>query len=987
MSVLKGVAVSLVTLAGLSLPAYQSSGWRFDGGRGETIRLADDERPTSAMTVAFRFTADPGTKSFPCVQTRGKGFMFSCSRGFSWYAVDGTNRRICPGYAHPRLLEFGRTYHVAFVYDQTGLEVYFDGRRIQRLATENAGEVQGLDGPIVIGEGFKGRISDFRLLDRAIRDWPEERARADALRKPPKASSAPLTVYSAHAMDWVHPENFAPKAPARRIRMLLAGNERESVQFFAVPRDGARTRMGVRVASEGFVSKSGRKAGLRVDFHRIVYSPVDKPSHYMYELEAFPDWLERTNVILRAGLPYFPVWMDVTAPSGTEPGVYTGQIEFSCGKGAYAAIPVEVEVCAFEFPQRNPVPTAVLLWERDILTYAGGNRETFLDLIAEYGEMLLEHRLNPIYLHEPRLICDRSMREAAYPLYRAGADGRDETDWRGFDQVTERLLKRGLSRIVAGPSYGNVKEWDAAQDREAAWKSVRDHLAEKGWLKDAIAYPIDEWMGANLPRAVEVGETIRRAAPGLKWLVTGANSNYPAPQDLPNVDIWCPQVHWVNPLEKDVAQREGKEMWYYVCTGPQFPVPNLHADTPLAAIRMVAGLGLRFGFDGFLHWGANFNTGRKAKRTGSYEFGEGMYVLADGDGHPVPTCRLRALGDGMDDWSAFELLKRRDPGAAARLLSDLGQIIPERDYDRSSPISIYEPSEASYKTFLGKGAFYDVYTDATPYLAWRERLYRQLSKTSPPPDRLADVREITLEGEYRGHLQDVWSDGGKYIYWAHTKDLLKTDLEGRVLKDVKVEEHHAGLDGKDGRLFVAVCPMQGKTKGKTTPECRVTVCEYDMETLDLIERHVTDINDRAGSLVILKDGTFLVGCLRPQDITRSQVRFHHLDRDFRLIATHVLDNVPVKVGIETLKRKGDSVYLGFYGWDVNNKDLGFDAIRLDGNFTETWRGKLDMACGLIDGGDCHWIGKTTYRKDKDDPGNVGKWIWTSKLRRVRRALP
>ena len=44
--------------------------------------------------------------------------------------------------------------------------------------------------------------------------------------------------------------------------------------------------------------------------------------------------------------------------------------------------------------------------------------------------------------------------------------------------------------------------------------------------------------------------------------------------------------------------------------------------------------------------------------------------------------------------------------------------------------------------------------------------------------RLPDVDEITLPGEWSGHLQDVWYDGGNCLYWAQTKSLLKTDFSG-----------------------------------------------------------------------------------------------------------------------------------------------------------------------------------------------------------------
>jgi hypothetical protein len=232
---------------------------------------------------------------------------------------------------------------------------------------------------------------------------------------------------------------------------------------------------------------------------------------------------------------------------------------------------------------------------------------------------------------------------------------------------------------------------------------------------------------------------------------------------------------------------------------------------------------------------------------------------------------------------------------------------------------------------------------------------------------MPDVDEIKLEGEYPGHLQDVWFDG-ESLYWAHTTKLLKTDLAGRIVAKADVNEHHAGLEVRDGKVYVAVCVLQGKTGGKTLPDSRVTVNVYDAKTLKLLEENVTDINDRSGSLSILDDGTFLVGCLRPPDITKTQVRFHHLDRNYKLIKSYVLDNVPVQLGIETIKRRAGHFYLNHYA-------AGGLCIKLDRDFNEVARYKVDGTCGLVFDGDSIWIGKTRRTAD-------GK-RWASSLKRVK----
>ena len=221
---------------------------------------------------------------------------------------------------------------------------------------------------------------------------------------------------------------------------------------------------------------------------------------------------------------------------------------------------------------------------------------------------------------------------------------------------------------------------------------------------------------------------------------------------------------------------------------------------------------------------------------------------------------------------------------------------------------------------------------------------------------MPDVGRIDLEGEYPGHLQDVCRDKDGFIYWAHTRHILKTDVDGKVLVKAEVDGHNAGCEVRDGVLYVAVCPMQGKTGGKTTPDCRLQVNEYDAATLALKAKHVLPVNDRAGSLAMLPDGSFVVGCLRPQDISPTQVRLHRVSSDYQLLKTVVLDNVNVKLGIETIKYRDGELFLSMYV----GKGL---LVVLDAEtFAEKRRQTYNGTTGLLFDGAFAWCGQT-----KKDP--------------------
>lgn len=229
---------------------------------------------------------------------------------------------------------------------------------------------------------------------------------------------------------------------------------------------------------------------------------------------------------------------------------------------------------------------------------------------------------------------------------------------------------------------------------------------------------------------------------------------------------------------------------------------------------------------------------------------------------------------------------------------------------------------------------------------------------------------IRLEGVYPGHLQDVWMSSNA-IWWAHTQFLVKTDRNGRIVRKVEVGGHHAGCEVKDGRLYSAVCAFNGEPREKTTPDCHVMVGEYDAETLERIDMHVLDINDRAGSLCFLEDGTFLVGCLRHPALTSRWVKFHHIGKDYRLIKTYYVDlEKSVEMGIEVIRRLGDDIYLFVYKGPVIRLDAKTLAVK--GRY-RSFGGEMGFA---VDG-DFVWTGYSV--RDKTREGCV------SELRRKRLA--
>ena len=215
--------------------------------------------------------------------------------------------------------------------------------------------------------------------------------------------------------------------------------------------------------------------------------------------------------------------------------------------------------------------------------------------------------------------------------------------------------------------------------------------------------------------------------------------------------------------------------------------------------------------------------------------------------------------------------------------------------------------------------------------------------------RLPDVVELE-PGKYGGHLQDVTRDG-EFLYWAHTRTILKTDLSGKVLASVRDPDHNAGCQVRDGKLYVAVCTRGGVIRPEDREKYKLQINVYDAGDLRLIEKRVIEnASDRAGSLAILPDGSFIIGCLRPPDVRADQVRFYHLSPEFKVLSRHEIGDMPIPLGIEVIKYHRGDLWLFSYG----GKTIRLDAA----TFAEKGRyDGLKGALGAVFDGDGFWHAK------------------------------
>lgn len=184
-----------------------------------------------------------------------------------------------------------------------------------------------------------------------------------------------------------------------------------------------------------------------------------------------------------------------------------------------------------------------------------------------------------------------------------------------------------------------------------------------------------------------------------------------------------------------------------------------------------------------------------------------------------------------------------------------------------------------------------------------------LSPASEPKTAAsARFHMAACEGVYKRHVQGVCTNGKDAIYWSWTESLVKTDLDGRLLKKVEVADHHGDLCFHEGRIYVAV--NLGEFN-KPAGRAKSWVYVYDAETLAEVSRHeVPEVVHGAGGMAPHGGHFFIVGGL-PDGVEENYV--YEYDASFVFQKRHVLESGHTKMGIQTVEFDGQSWWFGCYG--------------------------------------------------------------------------
>lgn len=223
---------------------------------------------------------------------------------------------------------------------------------------------------------------------------------------------------------------------------------------------------------------------------------------------------------------------------------------------------------------------------------------------------------------------------------------------------------------------------------------------------------------------------------------------------------------------------------------------------------------------------------------------------------------------------------------------------------------------------------------------------------------LPQLSDVTCEGSYSGHLQGICVDE-ESIYWSFTTTLVKTDLNGKLIKKIPVVTHHGDLCLDDGKLYVAV--NLGKFNDpKGNADSWIYV--YDAASLEETARHeIQQVFHGAGGVGIHDGKFFVVGGL-PGDIQENYV--YEYDDKFRFVKRHSVKSGQTRLGIQTAAFAHDRWWFGCYG---TPKIL----LVTDANFTMIGRYQFDCSLGIAGSSEGRLLAATgKYEKDNGHSGRI-----------------
>lgn len=383
-------------------------------------------------------------------------------------------------------------------------------------------------------------------------------------------------------------------------------------------------------------------------------------------------------------------WVDVYVPTDTKPGEYRGMYRITAEGRRPIEIPVSVTVWDFALPRVSTLATAFGSPAGRMRAYyreraKAGTEPEPADWTAveeQVMQLLAEHHINATPPVE-------SVRPVAEPggLFRIPPE-----QVLALRKFVDRYHANAVpiphpSTVVTDPEreWDRLRAWLAAFDR-AATELERPQVVFYVYLKDEPNTLEDYRYVQKWGRAIRNAKSVVKVlVVEQTWTEPGRAGADSAWGDLYGaVDIWCPLFSLHRPESAARRQALGEIIWAYTALAQGEPTPWWHIDYPLLNYRVPAWIAWRYGIRGLLYWGMSYwqevddpwvgvpiygsRAGVQPSKKTIVFNGEGSLVYparAVGYDGIVPSIRLKALRDAIEDYEYLAILGRQGRAEAA----------------------------------------------------------------------------------------------------------------------------------------------------------------------------------------------------------------------------------------------------------------------------------------------------------------------------------
>jgi hypothetical protein len=369
---------------------------------------------------------------------------------------------------------------------------------------------------------------------------------------------------------------------------------------------------------------------------------------------------------------HMPIAADAPAGARTVP------IRLTCG-GETVDLRLEVTVYpvtippvgAGSFPYTNWFSLEAMAERHDLAPWC----EAHWALIARYAALMAHGRQNTFILFQGSFV--------------DVVDGRPVVNAARLRRLVEVFTHAGLHFIEGGHFGGRTTEdWfcptfsltvtkslattaEGNADIAAISRQLMAEIAANGWAERWLQHVADEPIAENSDNYRIFVGMVRKYMPGIPIVDATMYEGL-----VGAVDVWCPKAEEYQPHAGffDTQRAVGDRVWFYTCCTPGGGWLNRLLDMELLRPALFGWGAVRFGLDGFLHWGLNHYRADQDPFAQSVVGHPGDVQLPAGDTHiiypgsdgPWSSVRLEAQREGFED---YELLRQLPPDTREAILA------------------------------------------------------------------------------------------------------------------------------------------------------------------------------------------------------------------------------------------------------------------------------------------------------------------------------